>query len=119
MTQYEQYHVFSIPQALLDTLVPRNIIYQQIASEEGPRPTSPSPAPTAAAAASGARACNICLGVAFADVNETRDMARLREPDEVGELFQVRLEEGSGGAGGSVIASIGCRRSYRNGNNQE
>ena len=74
MAPYEQYHVFSIPQALLDTLVPRNILTQPTAAVEGSsRPTSPVLAPTTVnATASGARACNICLGVVFADVDEQR-----------------------------------------------
>ena len=73
MARYEQYHVFSIPQHLLDTLVPRNIGTLPSAVPEAPvlpsRPASPFPAPAAPA---GARACNICLGVTFADVDEQR-----------------------------------------------
>ncbi|GJE91150.1 Archaeo-eukaryotic release factor domain-containing protein [Phanerochaete sordida] len=73
MARYEQYHVFSIPQPLLDTLVPRSIGNLPAAAppvlEEPSRPSSPSPAPLAPA---GARACNICLGATFADVDEQR-----------------------------------------------
>lgn len=73
MARYEQYHVFSIPQHLLDTLVPRNIgnlpSSVPAATEEPSRAASPAPAPAAPA---GARACNICLGVTFADVDEQR-----------------------------------------------
>lgn len=72
MAPYEQYHVFSIPQTLLDTLVPRNIASQSTALNEQSRPTSPAPPTTTAAYTSGARACNICMGTVFVDVDEQR-----------------------------------------------
>ncbi|KAI0766573.1 hypothetical protein BD413DRAFT_696795 [Trametes elegans] len=66
-----QYHVFSLPKELLDTLVPRNILNQttEPVSPAPPRPNSPPPAaqPTA-----GSRACNICLGATFVDVEDQR-----------------------------------------------
>ncbi|KAH9852051.1 hypothetical protein C2E23DRAFT_731600 [Lenzites betulinus] len=63
-----QYHIFSLPQELLDTLVPRNVLNQPTAPPPS-RPASPSPAqqPTA-----GSRACNICQGAKFVDVDDQR-----------------------------------------------
>ncbi|OBZ73505.1 Protein VMS1 [Grifola frondosa] len=61
-----QYHVFSLPRELLGTLVPRNIVNQ---TPSPPRSESPAPAPSAL---TGARACNICLGITFVDVEEQR-----------------------------------------------
>jgi hypothetical protein len=73
MARYEQYHVFSIPQHLLDNLVPRNIGNQHATvPNESSRPATPSLPSAATSATSGARACNICLGVAFAGVDEQR-----------------------------------------------
>ncbi|KIP08812.1 hypothetical protein PHLGIDRAFT_103819 [Phlebiopsis gigantea 11061_1 CR5-6] len=73
MARYEHYHVFAIPQALLDTLVPRSIVNQVTpAVDELSLSTSPVLPPAPALSASGARACNICLGAAFADVDEQR-----------------------------------------------
>ncbi|KZT70716.1 hypothetical protein DAEQUDRAFT_756103 [Daedalea quercina L-15889] len=67
MSQPWQYHVFSLPKELLNTLVPRNIVNQ--ASPTSPREDSPAPvAPSGPVA----RACNVCLGVTFVDVDEQR-----------------------------------------------
>ncbi|CDO75822.1 hypothetical protein BN946_scf184951.g20 [Trametes cinnabarina] len=70
MSQY-QYHVFSLPKELLDTLVPRNVLNQPTA----PTPSAPSrpvsPTPTAQPAV-GSRACNVCLGATFIDVEDQR-----------------------------------------------
>ncbi|OCH91038.1 hypothetical protein OBBRIDRAFT_775962 [Obba rivulosa] len=67
MSSY-QYHVFSLPRELLDTLMPRNVA-NQATPPTPPRSHSPPPA---APPAAGARACNICLGATFADVDEQR-----------------------------------------------
>lgn len=64
-----QYHVFSLPKELLDTLIPRNDFDQAQASP--PEARSESPVPAAASGAS-SRACNVCLGAMFADVDEQR-----------------------------------------------
>ncbi|KAI0334515.1 hypothetical protein GY45DRAFT_1343264 [Cubamyces sp. BRFM 1775] len=66
-----QYHVFSLPKELLDTLVPRNILNQATVSETVPPARSESPPPTAQPAV-GSRACNICLGATFVDVEDQR-----------------------------------------------
>ncbi|KAI0825870.1 hypothetical protein BC629DRAFT_1277071 [Irpex lacteus] len=70
MAPQERYHVFSIPPTLLDTLVPRTIL-TQASQDESTRPPSPPP-PPAPTQNGAARACNICLGAAFADVDEQR-----------------------------------------------
>lgn len=61
-----QYHVYSLPVELLDTLTPRNLI-----SEVKSRPPSP-PLSLPAPSALGSRTCNICLGAIFIDVDEQR-----------------------------------------------
>ena len=66
MAPQEQYHVFSLPKELLESLVPRNIINRAPTPSRSPSP----PAPTISTNA--ARACNICLGIGFTDVNEQR-----------------------------------------------
>lgn len=67
MSQPWSYHVFSLPKELLDNLVPRNVVNQ------APSPVlqddPPASVPTSRAEA---RACNVCLGAAFADVDEQR-----------------------------------------------
>ncbi|KAL4246254.1 ANKZF1/VMS1 family protein [Abortiporus biennis] len=68
MSRQSQYHVFSLPKELLDTLVPRNILNQP---PSPPRPSSP-PADPVARLPTGARACNVCLGATFADVDQQR-----------------------------------------------
>lgn len=62
----QYYHVFSLPQEILDTLVLRNV-----ATKTDTSPRSESPVPVQPAAAGG-RACNICLGASFPDVDEQR-----------------------------------------------
>ena len=64
-----QYHLFSLPRELLDTLVPRNILSSIPQPARSSRPVSPAPA---AQPAAGSRACNICLGAIFADVEDQR-----------------------------------------------
>ncbi|KAL1943104.1 hypothetical protein VTO73DRAFT_4775 [Trametes versicolor] len=63
-----QYHLFSLPQEILDTLVPRNIANQTTAPPP-PRTDSATLAPQPTA---GSRACNICLGATFVDVDDQR-----------------------------------------------
>jgi hypothetical protein len=63
------HHVYSLPRELLETLTPRNLISQT-------PPRSPSPPRAAAPSASGTRACNICLGATFLDVDEQRNHFR-------------------------------------------
>lgn len=60
-----RYNVFSLPSQLVDTLTPRTLIGQA-------QPREPSPPPPKVAPISNAKGCNICLGVAFADVDEQR-----------------------------------------------
>ncbi|KAJ6496791.1 hypothetical protein DFH09DRAFT_341711 [Mycena vulgaris] len=59
------FHVYSLPVELLDTLTPRNLFSE-------PRPRSPSPTPLASTSTTGSRACNVCNGTTFIDVEEQR-----------------------------------------------
>ncbi|KAJ7695094.1 hypothetical protein B0H17DRAFT_931041 [Mycena rosella] len=59
------FHVYSLPVELLDTLTPRNLVNE-------PRPISPSPTPGASTSTTGSRACNVCNGATFVDVEEQR-----------------------------------------------
>ncbi|KAI0820356.1 hypothetical protein BC628DRAFT_1467853 [Trametes gibbosa] len=63
-----RYHIFSLPPELLDTLVPRNIINQTTVPPPSP-PVSPKTTPQPSG---GSRACNICQGAAFVDVDDQR-----------------------------------------------
>ncbi|TCD65916.1 hypothetical protein EIP91_002031 [Steccherinum ochraceum] len=65
-----QYHVYNLPPELLQTLIPRDIVN---------RPSTPPPEDLPAQQisadqlpATGARACNVCLGATFADVDAQR-----------------------------------------------
>ncbi|KAJ7035654.1 hypothetical protein C8F04DRAFT_1000779, partial [Mycena alexandri] len=58
-------HIYSLPVELLDTLTPRNLVNE-------PRPRSPSPAPLASTSTTGSRACTVCNGTTFIDVEEQR-----------------------------------------------
>ncbi|KAG8220892.1 hypothetical protein J3R82DRAFT_2392 [Butyriboletus roseoflavus] len=61
-----RYNVFSLPSQLVDTLTPRTLTGQAPPREPSP-PPPPKGTPT-----SNAKGCNICLGAAFADVDEQR-----------------------------------------------
>ncbi|RDX48249.1 hypothetical protein OH76DRAFT_1405170 [Lentinus brumalis] len=67
--QFQQYHLFSLPRDLLDTLVPRNDLNQVPEPSTPPRTDTPPPPPQPTA---GSRACNICLGAIFVDVDDQR-----------------------------------------------
>ncbi|GJJ11214.1 hypothetical protein Clacol_005446 [Clathrus columnatus] len=60
------YHVFSLPKELLDTLTPRTLV--------PPRNPSPPPLPKTFVPSNptGSKSCNVCLGSAFADVDDQR-----------------------------------------------
>lgn len=61
-----RYNVFYLPPQVLDTLTPRALVGQA-----PPREPSPLP-PTVPPSTSGAKGCNVCLGAAFANVDEQR-----------------------------------------------
>ncbi|KAF8884967.1 hypothetical protein BD779DRAFT_1534724 [Infundibulicybe gibba] len=58
------YHVYSLPRELLETLTPRNLVNQTPARSPTPEVAPP--------ASTGPRACNVCLGITFLDVNDQR-----------------------------------------------
>ena len=90
MSHYHQYHLFSLPQELLDTLVPRNILAQV------PEPAPPPPTEAAAASPQsnpGSRTCNICLGATFVDVEDQR--AHFRSDWH---RYNVKMRMGGGNA---------------------
>ncbi|KAG6891277.1 hypothetical protein C0995_008529 [Termitomyces sp. Mi166 len=62
-----QYHVYSLPVELLDTLTPRNLIN----ASQPPKPASPEP-PEIATSTSGPRTCNICQGATFILLEDQR-----------------------------------------------
>lgn len=64
-----QYHLFSLPRDLLDTLIPRNVLSQP---QEPTAPSLQESPPPQSQPASGSRACNICLGSVFVDVEDQR-----------------------------------------------
>jgi hypothetical protein len=61
------YHVFTLPQELLQTLTPRNLVGRTVQREPSPPPAAPL-----VLSAQGARACGICLGATFRDVDGQR-----------------------------------------------
>ncbi|KAJ3528736.1 hypothetical protein NM688_g7956 [Phlebia brevispora] len=67
MAYQQQYHIFSLPKELLDTLIPRHIV-----NRAPTPPRSPSPINVAATSSSALRSCNVCPGSKFTDVNEQR-----------------------------------------------
>ncbi|KZS94374.1 hypothetical protein SISNIDRAFT_478213 [Sistotremastrum niveocremeum HHB9708] len=64
-------YIFALPQELLDTLTPRLLI-----TPEPPRPSSPAKIEETPTNIAGARACNICPGAFFADVEAQRSHFR-------------------------------------------
>ncbi|TFK25601.1 cytoplasmic protein [Coprinopsis marcescibilis] len=62
--QRSQFHVYSLPEELLGGLTLRNLVNQ-------PNAVRP-PTPEAVLPATGQRACSICLGITFNDVDEQR-----------------------------------------------
>lgn len=73
------YHLYNLPRELLDTLTLRTLLSEPPSStpilnlaEDG-KPSQDGVDSTASSGANvGARACNICLGVTFLDVDEQR-----------------------------------------------
>ncbi|EIN06119.1 hypothetical protein PUNSTDRAFT_73374 [Punctularia strigosozonata HHB-11173 SS5] len=72
----EYYHVYSLPKEILETLTPRHLWQDP---ERAPSPPAKAPPSTAqvddatgAAPGIGSKTCNICLGAAFADLDEQR-----------------------------------------------
>jgi len=63
--QTSQYHIFSLPPELLESLTPRNLVNRAPSRKS-------TPEPVASVSKSGPRACNICQGVIFLDLNEQR-----------------------------------------------
>ncbi|KAJ7224461.1 hypothetical protein GGX14DRAFT_425746 [Mycena pura] len=59
------FHVYALPGELVDTLAPRNL-------SSAARLRTPSPPPIASAPTTGSRACNVCNGATFTDVEEQR-----------------------------------------------
>ena len=70
MSNNSFYNLFSLPRELLDSLVPRNLIYDQDHQEAEEVVDDRVPQ------VEGQRACNVCLGVSFIDVNEQRSHFR-------------------------------------------
>ncbi|PIL25091.1 hypothetical protein GSI_12980 [Ganoderma sinense ZZ0214-1] len=69
MSSRYQYHLFSLPPDLLDSLIPRNVRAQPPQPAPAPTPETPPPVPQVTP---GSRACNICLGATFVDVDDQR-----------------------------------------------
>ncbi|KAI6044255.1 hypothetical protein EDC04DRAFT_2643746 [Pisolithus marmoratus] len=97
----QRYHVFSLPPDLLDALTPRNLITNRTLQRE----PSPPPVPAKEQASTSARSCNVCLGTAFADVDEQRShfrsdwhrynvKIRLKGGNPVSESIFAQLVEG-------------------------
>ncbi|KAF9477764.1 hypothetical protein BDN70DRAFT_91870 [Pholiota conissans] len=63
--QTSQYHLFSLPAELLDSLTPRNLVNRVPIR-------SPTPEPAVFVSKTGPRACAICQGIVFLDVDEQR-----------------------------------------------
>lgn len=108
------FHVYSLPIELLDTLTPRNLVSE-------PRPRSASPAPLASTSTTGSRACNVCNGTTFIDVEEQRAhfrsdwhrynvKTRLNGGQSVSELEFSKLVDGTPLLLPSLQALMGFRR---------
>lgn len=61
------FHIYSLPLELLQTLTPRNPLGND---QQPPRPPSLEPVPSSSNSTT--RACNICLGIIFLDVDQQR-----------------------------------------------
>ncbi|KAH8093298.1 hypothetical protein BXZ70DRAFT_1066786 [Cristinia sonorae] len=68
MSRQSAYHVFALPREILDTLIPRDIVNNPPSPEQVPPPLPSEQQQTV----NGARACNICLGATFPDVDAQR-----------------------------------------------
>jgi hypothetical protein len=68
-----QYHVFSLPKELLDTLIPRNVeaLLSNPETEEQESVHQQQPQLNA-----GPRSCNVCPGASFTDVGDQRSHYR-------------------------------------------
>lgn len=81
---YEHYHVFSIPSTILDVLTPLNLrssLSPPVTNPVGDSaaavvPREPPQDAAGAQEALGSRACNVCLGASFADVDAQRSHFR-------------------------------------------
>ncbi|KAK7056226.1 hypothetical protein VNI00_002778 [Paramarasmius palmivorus] len=62
------YYLYSLPQQLLDTLTPRNLLTSSADEEKTPEPQLQA----TNTVATGPRACNVCLGISFSDVEQQR-----------------------------------------------
>lgn len=67
MAPLSHYHVFSLPRELLETLIPRNVVHHP---PTPPRARSPSLEQNNTNTSG--RACNVCLGAVFSDVESQR-----------------------------------------------
>lgn len=96
--QNSHYHIFALPTDLLDSLTARSLFDQQTVSE-------PPPDPVISTSKSGPRACNVCQGIVFLDLDEQRThfrsdwhrynvKARLDGRKAVGEADFGKLLEG-------------------------
>ena len=65
-------HLFTLPPELLETLTPRTLL----SHERAPSPEVPEEPAEVGHTYSGARSCNICLGVTFANVDDQRSHFR-------------------------------------------
>lgn len=63
----QSYHVYSLPQELIASLTPRHLW-----NESTQEISQDLPATSSQTTNTGPRACNICLGVSFTDVEEQR-----------------------------------------------
>ena len=70
MSRTTQFHLFSLPPELLETLTPRNLFtLTQDLTEQNIQPDKPIETQPLV---SGTRSCNICLGTTFSDVEDQR-----------------------------------------------
>jgi hypothetical protein len=67
MAQRTQYHVYALPQELLATLTPRNLV-----NVPDTHPKASTPEPVLSTATAGQRSCNVCPGTVFLDLRDQR-----------------------------------------------